>query len=701
MHCWWRTECVLLLVLFCVVRVNSQWKPSNLPYGIPVHTYSTVDSLLLAGTDVGLYVSSDRGTSWTTTGGSMTGAPVLCFAETGASLFVGLGVGGGYVQGIYCSTDKGVTWEWRAAGLVMESAPYLVPVVRGLLVLGGSLLAGTSAGVFISHDSGQTWTPSNTGLTDKNVLVLAQMGARVLVGTANGGVLTSLNGGASWSPTNSGLSDACVPVLLSHGTVIYAGTRSTGVFASTNGGGSWAERNTGLGHVTINALSVIESTLCAATETSLYRSIDGAATWVGESTGLFPTRVFGMIVFGDRLYAASSNGSYFSRDEGLSWHPGNAGLSRQTVYSLAAIDTCVFAGTGDFGVLVVGQSGTTVCGYDTSRLTYGARAIVGTSTEQFAGTWGDGVSRSTNGGNEWIPASAGLPTTLIHALLLDGPRLFAAGHGDVALSTDHGTHWSSASVGLSTPIVYCFKKVGTDLFAGTDKGVFLSTDNGAQWTPASDGLPVTHVLSLGAMGSELFAGTYGSGVYRSTDSGLAWLQANTGMTASTVVSALATINQYLFAGTFQGIFLSTDRGMTWDSLNAGLPARDVRCFAAAGDHLFAGTLGGGLHHLTLSDIVLANTVLEDERPKEIVLSQNFPNPFNPSTTIGYALPTRVHVDLSVFNLLGQKVAVLVDGVCGAGLHECTFDGNGLASGVYLYRLTAGFHSMTRKLMLLR
>ena len=88
-------------------------------------------------------------------------------------------------------------------------------------------------------------------------------------------------------------------------------------------------------------------------------------------------------------------------------------------------------------------------------------------------------------------------------------------------------------------------------------------------------------------------------------------------------------------------------------------------------------------------------------PATYVLAQNYPNPFNPSTIIRYGLPSRSHVTLTVFNTLGQQVAVLQDGEQEAGYHEAVFDASGLASGVYVYRLTAGDFVQARKLILVR
>jgi hypothetical protein len=88
-------------------------------------------------------------------------------------------------------------------------------------------------------------------------------------------------------------------------------------------------------------------------------------------------------------------------------------------------------------------------------------------------------------------------------------------------------------------------------------------------------------------------------------------------------------------------------------------------------------------------------------PGQINLQQNYPNPFNPSTTIRYGLPHKTTVQLSVFNTLGQQVALLQNGEQEAGYHEVRFNGSGLSSGVYFYRIRAGDFVATKRLLLLR
>ena len=103
----------------------------------------------------------------------------------------------------------------------------------------------------------------------------------------------------------------------------------------------------------------------------------------------------------------------------------------------------------------------------------------------------------------------------------------------------------------------------------------------------------------------------------------------------------------------------------------------------------------------LFQIMLTSITEPTPVPGEFVLHQSFPNPFNPAATIRFELPRPSDVRLSVFDIVGHEVLVLVNERKDAGFHEVKFDASGLSSGVYFYRLRAGDFGQSKKTVLLK
>ncbi len=128
--------------------------------------------------------------------------------------------------------------------------------------------------------------------------------------------------------------------------------------------------------------------------------------------------------------------------------------------------------------------------------------------------------------------------------------------------------------------------------------------------------------------------------------------------------------------------------------NVVVPFLDSRASDGA---VIVGTHANG----TYSSVGSVDVAERREVPTEFALRQNYPNPFNPTTTIRYDLPSAGFVSLKVFDILGKEIATLVNEVRSAGSYTERFDAAGLASGVYLYRLTTPSHSATKKLVVMK
>ena len=141
-------------------------------------------------------------------------------------------------------------------------------------------------------------------------------------------------------------------------------------------------------------------------------------------------------------------------------------------------------------------------------------------------------------------------------------------------------------------------------------------------------------------------------------------------------------------------------------LDSGEPVADARVLLfdladLRAAPLAATTDGSGHFTLSLGALPEGSAAL----PQQVALGPNYPNPFNPSTIIPFQLPTAMHVRLEVFNILGQRIATLVDGEQSGGFHTARWDatdaaGQAMAAGVYFYRLSgAGVH-VTRRMVLI-
>jgi len=380
-------------------------------------------------------------------------------------------------------------------------------------------------------------------------------------------------------------------------------------------------------------------------------------------------------------------------------------LNNQYIWSFAIVDTCVFAGSSGGGVYLSTNNGTSWSEMDSGLTNMGISALTtipngSGGTIIFAGTFGSGVFKSTNLGKSWDSTALGKED--VWALAASGTNIFAGTQNGMYISANQGASWSEINSGFTNPaapIVNTLLINGQDVLAGTTGGIFLSTDNGTKWTASSSGLPNTDVWALSKYSSKIFAGT-SLGLYVSTNGGSSWILTPL---ANQNVWALASKDTMLFAATRDsGVYISTDTGAAWVTIDSGLADFNISSLAVNDSNIFAGALG--VYVLPFNLIFAVPTgikQLDSKIPNDFALSQNYPNPFNPTTTINFSVRKESFVSIKVYDALGREIATLVNEQKPTGNYKVDFNGSGLASGIYFYRMSAGNFTGIKKLVLLK
>jgi len=178
-----------------------------------------------------------------------------------------------------------------------------------------------------------------------------------------------------------------------------------------------------------------------------------------------------------------------------------------------------------------------------------------------------------------------------------------------------------------------------------------------------------------------------------------WFTAGNFQTGGITVSAID--SNYVYVSGGAGFFSkSQNGGATWSQMYSPVRNNIYDLFFINKDTGFAcGDSGVVLRIINASTVGVNN--ISNEIPSDFQLHQNYPNPFNPNTIINYQLPMEAEVSLKVYDILGNEAATLVNEKQNAGIYDAEFDGSGLASGVYFYRLEAGDFNQTKRMTLVK
>ena len=364
--------------------------------------------------------------------------------------------------------------------------------------------------------------------------------------------------------------------------------------------------------------------------------------------------------FNGNMLAGTWGGNiYRLEDDEETWIKINDGMNAAFIWDIFADEATgnIYVGT-EQGLFLSDNNGNEwtkiLTGYDVRGVS------VSPIGDIYAGTWGAGAFKSTNGGGDWNETNNGLDNLAVNALVINssGNIFVATVGGGIYKSTNGGSNWIKLDVGYE--FIWTLAVTNNDeLYAGTyGDGVYFSDDNGANWYKSNFGLPAEYVYSISVDNNNTYISTWSNGVYTSNDGGISW---NTVGLAGTEVSSILLNEETgtLYAGTSDGRILKTEGNVITD----------------------------------VEDI--------EELPAEFELAQNYPNPFNPSTTIRFKLKEDGRFTLKIYNIIGQVVTTLLNEDMMAGTHKVTFDATNFASGIYIYQLAGDNVNLIKKMVLVK
>ena len=415
---------------------------------------------IFVGTDSSIFRSIDNGNNWTEiNNGLPTPTHSIIVRSLAASpngdMFAGLNT-----DGIYKSTNNGNNWFEVNQGLTDYSIEAIVTNSNGYIFTGTSL-----EGIFRSIDNGNNWIQINNGLavtSDINAIAFSTNG-NIFAGTGGGGIYYSTNNGDNWEQKNQGLNRTAVSeIAVNSNNEIFTSASGTGIFRSTNNGDYWIPCNLGLPNNAFVSCFVNNSKaqMFAGTYYEGVFRLSEDYAWINTNLS---ERVFSLVINSlDHIFAGGVNGVFLSTDNGGIWT--SVGLTNiNIVYSLATSPSdYIFAGT-DSGAFFSTNNGINWIRTNVYEEVYcfafgqnnkifaGTKSGIFCSTDYgiswekiftdiivtsftinqlghlYAGTYGEGIYRSINNGENWEEINQGFNSSWVSSLAVKSDGYIFAG----------------------------------------------------------------------------------------------------------------------------------------------------------------------------------------------------------------------------------------------------------------------------------
>lgn len=488
--------------------LGENWSPIN--QGIET---LTAYALAVNGNDIyvgaangGFYFSGDHGGSWALHEGALTGLGIRDFVITGDKVFAAVN-GTPDKAGVYVSEDKGATWT--KLGLSVTSINAMAGYDNAIYVSGPSFL--------ISRDYGVTWSSASIGGGAGYFMsAIHAVGDEVNIGASAKAIFYSDDEGLTWVSKLNGAPDSHHSSIFSEGAKFWLAT-DNGIAYSDDSGETWQERNKGLtGHI-IEYMKVDGDTLMAVSNRSgLFASWDQGNTWIHTTIGTPDygiNAVAGIHVAKTHKVAGTPDGIFRTESVSGEWIQALPAGEAKPISTLSGEGDSIIAAVYDQGVYTSTNGGADWVFKSTG--IFGQQGLLCSAVKGDTIVIGgsEGIFVSKDFGTTW--QTANLPPAFFfpYAVLFEGTSLIFVTSQGIFKSLSLGGSWSAIDdfpAGL-WPEDMAISADGT-YYAATSAGVYVSYDKGVKWFAVNKGLtgPTT---SVAIIGNQLFTGTYGRSVW--------------------------------------------------------------------------------------------------------------------------------------------------------------------------------------------
>lgn len=376
----------------------------------------------------------------------------------------------------------------------------------------------------------------------------------------------------------------------------------------------------------------------------------------------------------------------------------------QNLYGVASSNADVWVAVGDAGTILRSSDGGITWAIITSPVADALRSVALRGSLGIAVGISGRVVRSTNSGLSWVEVPR--PTTRnLYSISMSDFIIVATGHeGTILVSPDNGLTWTPHTAGTASALFGVSAFGNNAVGVGGAGAVVMSVNGGSGWGLTIIGTQLTffYGVSLANASTGWLVGSIlnGNVIAKTTNSGFVWAGETAPVTDQLFGVSFASVDTGTAVGENGTIIHTTNSGASWVSQTSGTTQiLNGVSFINSNFGIAVGNAGTILR--TTSGGVSGVKNISGEIPGQFSLQQNYPNPFNPSTKIRFSLPAGTNVRLTVYDINGREVEVLINQELHAGVFEADWFPVNLSSGIYFYTLKTNSFEETKKMIFIK